>query len=370
MITKALLSLVQSDRFYADILMRLNRVYTKRVPTMAVSLERGGTLYINEDFWHANEDHGKEFLIHECLHLLFDHIGRSKSDGGMSTLKNVAADLAINDIIRNFPDHAIVSGEKAGLATVNNYKTAYPKMEHNKSYEYYVEFLKENGESGDGAGTMDDHSEWSKGDMTADEAKAAVRDLVDKARASTKNAGQQVPSAVRPFVEALYDSGISWEEVLKSVPEACEFAYKESSRKRRDRRYGTDFPGERVVRRCAVVVGFDVSGSIGDEIVAKFDKVLREIKQKADVTVLFFDHAIQKEIQYEDGCLDGGIPGGGGTNFAPVFDRARELNADALIMLTDGMLADNIERPTYQTVWGILDGYKSPVDWGQTVVVK
>jgi predicted metal-dependent peptidase len=372
MITNALLSLVKSDRFYADLLMRLHRVYTTRLPTMAVSLERGGTLYINPTFWKENEGEGQVFLIHECLHLLFDHIGRSKSEGGMSALKNIAADLAINDIIRGFPNTATVGGKEAHLATVANYRQHYPTMEHKKSYEYYVEFLKQEGDGGSGKGgqTMDDHGEWEKGEMTADEAKAIVRDLVDKATSSTKNAGQQVPSELRPFIESLYESGISWEEVLRSVPEAAEVAYRESSRKRRDRRYGTDFPGERVVRRCDVVVGFDVSGSIGDEIVSKFDKVLMEIHEKANVKVLFFDHQIQKEIDYEPGCLNGGIPGGGGTLFKPVFERARELNADALIMLTDGMLADSIDRPGFLVVWGILDGYKSPVDWGRSVIVK
>lgn len=371
MIEPALIKLLQGDRFYADLLMRLKRVYTDRIPTAAVSLEGGGTLYINPEFWSANEAAQVQILTHECLHLLFDHIGRAK-ECGAGPIFNVAADLAINDLIPGFPNQAIVQGKLLDLATVTNFKTKqFPDMQHRQAFEYYVEYLRQQGGNGAGSGQpMDDHSQWGDSKLTPEESRAVVRDLVEKAIANTKHAGKEVPSVVRPYIEELFNSDLSWEEILRSVPEHAEVAYYESSRKRRNRRYGLDFPGEKVVRKCQVTVGFDVSGSISDEIVTKFGGVLNEICQKADVTVLFFDHAIQKEIVYEPGCLDNGIPGGGGTNFAPVFDRAKELDSDALIMLTDGMCADQFDQPSYYTVWGILDGYTAPVAWGRSVVIK
>lgn len=380
-ISKALVALLNQDRFYADLVMRLNRVYTTSIPTMAVSLRNGGTLLINPNFWADNAEYHTHLLQHECLHLLLDHFGRGK-ETGYTMLFNVAADLAINDMIEGFPNQMFVDHKLTDLATVSNAKIKYPAMEHNKSFEYYMEFLKQqSGEGGkggeeDGEGgpggmqTVDDHSGWGDENVTQEEAKAIVRDLVDKAVESCKNAGKQVPDAVRPYIESLYDSGIGWDDVLKSVPECAEVAYYESSRKRRNRRYGLDFPGEKVVRRCSIVVGFDVSGSITDEVVAKFAKVLDEIKMKADVRVIFFDHAIQQELDYEPGCLSGNLPGGGGTLFAPVFERAKELDADALIMLTDGMMADEFGRPTFPTFWGILEGFSCPVDWGTVVQVK
>jgi predicted metal-dependent peptidase len=371
MIENALIKLVGTDRFYADILMRLNRVITTRIPTAAVSLERGGTLYINPDFWAANEPHQVAILVHESLHLLFDHIGRAKETGA-GALFNIAADLAINDIIQGFPNQATVEGKLADLATVSNFQRQFPDMEHNKAFEYYVDFLKQKGNQGEGGGqTMDDHSQWGETDLTPEEARQVVKDLIGRAIASTKNAGQQVPDGVRPYIEQLFDSGLSWEEILRSVPEATEISYFESSRKRRNRRYGLDFPGEKVVRKCEVVIGWDVSGSMTDELESKVGEVVKEIATKANVKVIFFDHAIQEEMDYVDGCLDRKtIPGGGGTLFAPVFERARELGADALIMLTDGMMADDFERPNFQTYWGIFEGFKCPVDWGCVVTVK
>ncbi len=371
MIEPALIELLQKDRFYADILMRLHRVYNNsQVPTAAVSLERRGTLYINPQFWKDNDKYHVQILMHECMHLLFDHIGRSKEQG-FGPLFNIAADLAINEMIPGFPDEIIMGGQKGFTATVNNYKKQFPLMEHNKSFEYYLEFLKGEADAQNGPGTMDDHSGWEKSNMTPEEARAVVRELVEKATQSTKYAGKEVPPQLRPYLEKLFDSGISWEEVLRSVPEAAEISYYESSRKRRNRRYGLDFPGEKVVRKCSVIVGFDVSGSMySDDVMSRLGNVLDEIAEKAEVKVLFFDHAIQKEIDYEKGCLSAGIPGGGGTLFKPVFDRATELNADALIMLTDGIMGDRFDRPHYPTVWGLLEGFEGPVEWGQKVVLK
>ncbi len=367
-----------SDRFYAEIMYRLRREVDYSCISMGVSLRNGGTLVYNPDFVMANVAELPRILIHEFLHIICDHIPRGQTHNLPHSFVNVCADLAVNSLIPGFPN--VLNFFKEGVqtsgetCTVGSYRAKepikYKDLEAGRPFEYYVAYFKEKGEAPERGEGCDDHGSW--GEITAEAARAIAQRIVSDAAKSGKQAGHELPSAVRELVEELMDSGVTWEQVLKRFPDTAEVYAKESSRMHRNRRYGITIPGSKPVRRCTVYVAFDVSGSISKEVVTQFDNCLREMSELgADLKVLFFDHMVYPVIDYTPGCFDNGqIPGGGGTLFRPVFDKITELGGDGVIFLTDGLLGDTIEQPTYPVVWGILDGYKAPTEWGECVVIK
>jgi predicted metal-dependent peptidase len=63
-----------------------------------------------------------------------------------------------------------------------------------------------------------------------------------------------------------------------------------------------------------------------------------------------------------------GAPGGGGTDFRPVFDRVNKdgLDPECVVYLTDGMGSFPAVAPPYPVIWGnIYKGSKYP--WGDVV---
>jgi predicted metal-dependent peptidase len=367
-----------TDRFYAEILYRLRRKVDYTCMSMGVSLENGGTLIYNPDFVLANVAELSRILVHECLHIVCDHIPRGKTHNLPHSFVNVCADLAVNSLISGFPnavnfykDGAIQNGE---TCTVANYRAKepikYKDLEVGRPFEYYVAYFKAKGDAPQRGEGADSHEGWT--DIDAESARAIAQRIISEAVKGSKQAGQELPNSVRELVEELMDSGITWEQVLKRFPDTAEVYAKESSRMHRNRRYGVVFPGQKPVRRCTVYVGFDVSGSIGKEQVTKIDNCLREMSELgADIKVLFFDHTLYPVVDYTPGCFDGGqIPGGGGTLFAPVFDYVTEHGGDGLIMATDGLLGDTVEQPNYPVVMAIFDGYSNPFTWAEHVVIK
>jgi len=117
------------------------------LPTAAVTIrgERIQFLF-NRDFWDSLSVMGRLFIVcHEQLHLLNNHFARLSFDKGNAQLKNIAADVAINEmLIRNY------SFEKTDLPNHENYcwlDTVFPeehynfKVSDNETAEYYYSIL-------------------------------------------------------------------------------------------------------------------------------------------------------------------------------------------------------------------------------------
>ncbi len=375
-LTEASRSLVSGqDRFYAEILFRLRRrIENVGCPSMGVSMENGGTLIYNEAFVVANEEHISKVLVHECLHLICDHISRGQLLHLPQQAANICADLAVNSLIKDFPHEltfVLPDGPKlTDTVTVGTYKKEYPGLEEGKAFEWYANFFQEQAKGAPQDGkASDDHGDWHKIPLEARQ--QLVRKLIDQAVTATKQANQEVPQQVRPLIEELLNSGVSWEQVLKNFPQTVETFKREPDRMKRNRRYGTLYPGHRKIRQTHIAVLFDVSGSIGNEIVTRFANCIHEMYQAGcDITVLFFDDCVYEAVTYTPGCFEKEIPGGGGTTVVPAIDKALEIGVDGIICLTDGLFADTPERPGIPTVFGILEGYRSPVSWGTEIIIK
>lgn len=121
-----------SHPFYASVLMQCARVYSRKIPTLAVAVTQQVLLIVNPEFFMGrlktkDKKTGKEVLIgcqniqermavveHEILHLVFYHLSRGQrhTDHNRS---NIAMDAVVNQFVRNKLPGDCVSIEKLGL---------------------------------------------------------------------------------------------------------------------------------------------------------------------------------------------------------------------------------------------------------------
>lgn len=136
---------------------------------------------------------------------------------------------------------------------------------------------------------------------------------------------------------------------------------------------GLYLPGYRSDNSQAMVIGIDVSGSIGQEELDFFQEATRRVQQDFRIKqtiVLYCDTQVRLEerfSEHEPVTFAAKIPGGGGTKFAPVFERCEELRAEGLeiagvVYLTD--LFGKVAKPerfaaSIETLW--VSSLKVPV---------
>lgn len=92
-ISKACKELIIVQPFYGFFLLNINKEYTTRVPTLAVSPNGVNIkLLINEKFWNSLNDEAQlAVLTHEINHVCFFHL-QMQADFDDKTIFNYAAD--------------------------------------------------------------------------------------------------------------------------------------------------------------------------------------------------------------------------------------------------------------------------------------
>lgn len=435
---KAIIELILKEPFYANMTMNMTRQLRTDIPTAGVNVTENVNLIINPYFWNSlsiTEQMG--VLKHECLHVLHNHIARFAEidpetyNKKEHTLKdrikaiqnarelNIAADLAINEYLPELPKTWSMFDENGNIVLqpekildqngneidnpnankpvecnpciVNDMKVKYPDMQNEMTMEYYYQFLREekqkNGE-GDGEGNgggfaiMDDHSIWSDGDIDPEYIKEKVRQVANKALEQTmdRNAGI-ISGEISNLIEKLNHKPKDWRSDLQRFVARNVELVVESSRKKRNRRYGIIFPGQKIDPKLHLCIAIDTSGSVQDEELRQFLAEITAIhKNNVKVTIVECDAEVQAVYEFNP-KKQPKIKGRGGTAFIPVFEEVEKKEfkskygeIDGLVYLTDGcnFEGNQLKKPKFPVLWAILDGYKCQYDWGfkTTITVK
>ncbi len=160
--------MVVEDRFVHHVLLMMDKSRNDAVGTMGVSVE--GTrisLVYNEKFVESLSDAELRFVItHEVYHLVLHHCTiRLPQDPKDRELYNIAADLAINSLIKQDVNRTMPKDEKGNEIGVMPKKYDFPDK---LSMEQYVQLIKQDpskvpelGE-GDGEGDGEDGGRWSR----------------------------------------------------------------------------------------------------------------------------------------------------------------------------------------------------------------
>ncbi len=265
---------------------------------------------------------------------------------------------------------------------VNDLKGQLPhrKVENLQHTEYYYDLLQEEGKKGNGpAGggvqvvLVDDHSIWNEGEKDQEIVKEKVKQVVNGAveKTTEQNGAGSIPGDLMDLIERLNHVPKDWRADLQRFAARTSEIKIESSRKRRNRRYGLLYPGHKIYPELHLAVCTDCSGSVSDEQLNQFFAEINKIKELgAKITIIEFDAKVNNVYEY-DPKKPIKVTGRGGTHFQPAFEEASKHEVDGIIFFTDGGDCYNdAKQPKVPLLWALLDGYTCTYEWGQKTYVK
>lgn len=350
--------------------------------------------YYGRAFVDGLADSEFRFLIlHETYHKLFKHLTTwehlYKDD---PKLANMACDYVINLMI--------VDENRDGFATMpkdaegNNIgllDDKFRNMDTAQVYKILKQDQEQNGSDAsntpnEGAG-LDEHDWEGAQEMDADEQRELAQEIDQAIRQGALTAGK-VGSGGNRAIDQLLQPEVNWREVMREfITETCRGTDDSTWRQpsRRHMAMGILRPSGITERVGELVIGIDTSGSIGQQ---ELTKCLSEIKGVCDtvkpesVRILYWDTKVCSEEVYGDvagacGSLEQLTQttkpkGGGGTNVQCVPDhiQANNINAQAVIVLTDGYLGGDWGAWTMPLLWGILDNKSARPTIGKTLHIN
>lgn len=184
--------------------------------------------------------------------------------------------------------------------------------------------------------SIDDHSIWNQSEVSHDEARQIIKDIVDQA--SEKCQGH-TPGHLTEAIKALAKPVVRWRELLRMYlgRHVGNSRTTYSRRNRRHQQFGVPGISHHAAAHVNVIV--DTSGSIGSRELEQFFAEIDAIASRATVNVLQWDWSFQGYKKYRRGdWRTWKVNGRGGTDMAaPVkWLVDQKLVADVQIMLTDG----------------------------------
>lgn len=371
-ISQTIVKLFDSERFYAEIILSMRRILSNRVPIAGVRIKDKIELFINEKtFSELSLAERVAVLKHECEHILRDHIPRFKTFftqedpqkqedniilNAQFKVINIAMDCAINTHIKDIPEFAV--------------KPAQFDLHDGETAEWYFENLKHNEKIKNSCNEFDSHELWAESDEQKEILREKIRQMINKAAEKTRAAGK-MSSNDELLVSKLNASLINWKDQLKNFVAAQIECLIETSRKKRNRRYGIMYPGSIKVEKLHLGVAIDTSGSVSDESLVQFMSEIDKISKYATITVVEADSEIKNHYLY-DSKKKYAIKGRGGTAYKPVFDFFNQSkDIDGLIYFGDMDTSDEGEliKPNYPVLWAIVGESNSPASFGKKIYI-
>ena len=382
-------------------------------------IDGNGTAYtdgINKRYYRRYLDTVKTepvmrgLIMHENLHVALKHIPRGKNMFKENPrLANMAADFVVNDIIMHM-DGKLANGEK--LVELPD-GALYDPMFHDWSMPEVYEFLKKNckpqkpngggnggkGKSGDeGSGppdggeqhgdgpvsvngkqydndSLDEHDFESVKDLTPEE----VQEIEGKIEKAIREGGilaGRLGAKIPRVISDLLAPKIDWRDVLRDfVSQSTKGKDEFTWRKMNKRQMANDIylPSVEDETIGEVIVAIDTSGSIGSRELSAFASELASICGTVNpekVRVLWWDTQVHGEQVFQGDYTNiAGLlkpVGGGGTCVSSVsrYLSKKTINAECVIVLTDGYVEDDIKWTiSTPTLWVVTENksFHAPV---------
>jgi predicted metal-dependent peptidase len=367
------LRLLDKWPFFGAYMASLSRKSDTTIETLCVEFNpktRTWGMSINPTFYMGIPSQPKRIalLIHELLHVCLLHPVRVPT---ITPKANIAADIIVNEMIGNvksrtgqrempmrewFPDACFY--EKFGL-----------KEEADDTFERVMSRLKDDQPKGgkgqgNGQGTLDDHSRWDITQAEMEQAEAEARMITETVIASIGIG--DLPESIKNAITEALQSKVKWTRHLKVFGQASIRTNYKWNKSTISRRFGMPFTGR--TKRCGgkILVGVDVSGSVGEDDKKQFLGELAALTRLCEVEVCFFDTRIVRRIpQWKKGLP---LPNtNGGTDPQAVFDYAAacEVRPSSIVLFTDGQFR-GISTRGFKTLFVITkDGQRRSE--GQTI---
>lgn len=365
--------LMLKEPFYGLLILSLNKVWDKRVPTAGVS--KNGVnfqLTINEDFWNSlSDNHKRGLLKHELLHIGFFHI-QCQDEFPNKKVANIAMDIEINQYI----DEDDLPEGGCTLESFSEYNLP-PKAGSREYYKLLMKAMEQEKQSGSGGkisdmAGMDDGATYSDGTINPDH--GTWKDFEDLSEAEKKLLESQTAHILKEIAEAVEKSrgtipgefqGIierlrhveppkfDWRSYVRRFAGGSNEIFTKKLRRKENRRFDEN-PGLKIKNKRHLLVAIDTSGSVSDKEVKEFLNEIHHIhKTGSEVTVLQCDTTIRSIEKFKPN-QDIVLHGRGGTDFDPVLEYYNENTRKYTCMfyLTDGECSTSV-KPRGKMLWVI-----------------
>ena len=352
-------------------------MFTRDIPIAATD---GSNLLLNPDTFFKYNLNERIFIVtHEIMHCIWNHLGLmhafirrgkvSYPDGTSlpydQEMMNFATDLVINDCLIESKIGAFnkdwlhdVSLATAKDSAIDAYKKVYKHKPGGKgggnirgvSFDKHLPPGTTQGKDANEAASGRNDVEWATQVVAA----------ANAARAQGK-----LPAGLERLLGEILEPKVDWKEKIVAL-----FARKIGSGgndwRRPDRRLivrDIYAPGRSGFGAGTVVIGIDTSGSIGERelnmFFAEMAGILEDVRPRR-LVVMWCDAKVHSVDEIEEASDLGslrkkGAPGGGGTDFKPVFKEMDIMgldDVDALVYLTDGYGGFPQAAPNYPVIWG------------------
>lgn len=365
-IARAKSVLILDQPFFASLLFSMDIIEDSSVKTMATN---GEEIRYNPEFLESMTDGETVFVMaHETMHAVLQHMHRRGTRN--HNRYNIAADYVINDLLVK---------EKIGTMPKGCLLDPSLVAQGGGTTEGVYDLLPESSESkeaGDEGGSMDEVQDAGKDQAETAEKEAEMRVKIVQAANAAKMQGKLTPGIER-LVGELTATRQNWKELLRrflSERTKSELSY--AKPKRRFMAEDINLPSLTGEKLGSIVVAVDCSGSINDDLLAKFSNELAGIVQDtmpSTVHVIYFD----SEVSHMDTLSPANgddfkltAHGGGGTAFSPIFKHieANDLNPVAVVVLTDLYCSDFGPAPSYPVLWASTGSNQAP--FGDVIEIK
>lgn len=330
-------------------------------------------------------------LAHEALHCGLGHFARRGSR--VQQRWDLACDFAINPLLLdeglNPPPEAQVLALYRNMSAEEIYPCIEDELEDSETLDDHAWDGDEGGQGGgnsepdgapdDSGGGSDLDQGTSPGDPRPAPLAAAEREQLHQqwqrhlatAAQRARQAGK-LPGALARLVDASLAPQVSWRAALAHY--LAQTARDDYTWLRPSRREGDVIWPSLRSRSGDIVVALDTSGSVSDDDIARFLAEINALKGTLPVrtTLLACDSALAADgpwiaEAWEALTLPRRFAGGGGSDFAPVFDWIERagLRPDALVYFTDAEGHFPDRAPDYPVLW-LVKG-RAPVPWGRRI---
>lgn len=358
LLVRARTHLLYDYPLFGCLVMGLELVKSRKIPT---AMTNGKKIKYNPEFVESLSLPELLFVLgHEVLHCALGHTWRGR--GRDKKRWNKACDYTINgDLVKagfTMPESALFDPQYVGLSAEEVYDRLPPESEEQSA---------EGDDPGQTGGVEAVPAEARK------ELEARWQNAVKDAMKSTKEFGQ-LPGSLREQLERVVQPKMPWWVLLRDFVERT--ARNDYNWSRPNPRYlqrGFILPSLISEELPEIVIASDTSGSTR-EAWAQFEAEASGVLQAYRTTIhlLFCDAQIQAEhtLTSDDLPLHLESPGGGGTDFRPVFEHITRQGWEpaCLIYLTDLYGSFPAQAPSYPVLWVRIGAGRAP--WGEVIDLR
>lgn len=212
----------------------------------------------------------------------------------------------------------------------------------------------------------------------AEEIRSAI---IEEAQKIERTAGS-LPAYLTNILGKFLKPGMPWKSILAQFVTQCYSSSRRWFPVNRRYVWQNTYMQSRRDDRLNIVVAVDTSGSCSEDLNKFYSEITGLVKSfgKYRVTVIECDSQVAFAEEYNDDTNpfpkfdDIKWHGGGGTQFAPVFDYVadNQIAPDAMVFFTDGYdYGEKLKDPGYPVLWILTkDGNKDFCDFGRKTYFK